>query len=71
MVYYLGDIKWFQLPDRFWSGVAASYFNSAAMQNILAAGAPLPRSSGDGFNSLFAAGVHENSSELKPSFQSL
>lgn len=70
MVYYLGDRKWFQLPDRFWSREAASYFSSLLpCKTCWLLGAPLPRGSGDGFNSLFAAGVHEDSSELKPSFQ--
>lgn len=72
MVYYLGDRKWFQLPDRFWTGGAASYISSLLpCKTSWLLGAPLPRGSGDGFNSLCAAGVHEDSSELKLSFHIL
>lgn len=31
MVYYLRDRKWFQHPDRLWSGGAASYFSSVLL----------------------------------------
>lgn len=72
MVYYLRDRRWFQHTDRFWSGGAASYFSSVLpCKTSWLLEAPLPRGSGDEFNSLFAAGVYEDSFELKSSFQIL
>lgn len=72
LAYYLRDGKWFQHPDGFWSGGAASYFCSLlSCKTFWLLGALPPRGSGDGFNSWFAAEVHRDSSEPKLCFSLL